>query len=138
MVATEEQYADRCAKRTRAAALFSKSDEFYEDILVGALSAIPRWRYARAIEVKGREPGCARTEDSLQALLGSKKEIIGGRNALCEYLIRRGWADAIVRLSLYSSLMRASLCISEKMIRFRREASASSLVLKNYFIFFTG
>ena len=84
---TEEEYAERRAKRARAAVLFSKSDEFYEYILVGALSAIPRWRYARALEVKDREPGCAGTEDALQALLESTNGIIGGRMSYAGILL---------------------------------------------------
>ena len=75
------------------------------------------------LEVKDREPGCDRAEEAPQALLGTPKEVIGGGNVLCEFLINRDVSDAIVRIALYSSLMRAALYISEKMIRFRRGVS---------------
>ena len=93
---------------------YSKSDEFYEEIPIGSLSATTRWRYARALEVKDRAPGSARTQEERQALLESTKEAIGGENAICEFLINRDGSDAITGLALYSSLMRAALYISEK------------------------
>ena len=110
---TEEEYAERCVKRTKAVVSYSRSDEFYGEILIGSLSAIPRWRYARVLEVKGRDPGCARTQEALQALLESTKEVISGENALCEFLIP-GKSDALARLALYSSMMRTAFYISEK------------------------
>ena len=57
---------------------FPKSEEFYDDIPIGARYAIHRWRYARVLEVKGRKPGRAKTEDALQAILESSREIISG------------------------------------------------------------
>ena len=114
LVVTEEEYAQRRAKRTRAAAQFARSEDSHDDIIVGSLSSIPRWRYASALDAKARNPGCARTEEALQELLESTKEIIGGKTFLCEYLINRDASDAVFRLAFYSSLMRAALYISEK------------------------
>ena len=110
----EEEYKLRCAKRTRAAVQFSRSEDFYGDILIGSLSSIHRWRYASTLEAKDRRTSCARTSDALQALLRSTKEIVGGKNVLCEFLINRDSPNAVFRLTLYSSLMRAELYISEK------------------------
>lgn len=110
----EDEYKMRCAKRTRAVVQFSRSEDFFEGILIGSLSSIPRWRYAATLEAKGRKASCARTSDALQALLRSTRVILSGKNVLCEFLINRDSSHEVFRLALYSSLMRASLYMSEK------------------------
>ena len=111
---SEEEYAERRAKRARAVVSYSGTEDFFEDILIASLSAIPRWRYARTLESIGRDQGSARTADSLRALLVSTREIIEGENSLCDHLINECGSQWVLRMCLYSSLMRTALYISEK------------------------
>ena len=105
---------ERCTNRTRAVLEFCRSDEFYEHILLGSLSSIPRWRYAAALDAVDREPGAARTEESLMDLLDSTREIISGKNYLVEHLVCNDKNPTRIRLALYASLMRSAVYLSEK------------------------
>ena len=112
----EAAYLERCAKRTRAVLDFSTSDEFYEHILLGSLSSIPRWRYAASLDAVDREPGTARSDKALMDLLDSTREIICGKNFLVEHLVSMDKNPLRIRLTLYTSLMRTALYLSEKNI----------------------
>ena len=101
----EEEYLDRCAKRTSAVLTFSRSEEFYEGILIGPLSSIPRWKYDRVIEAAGREDGFPRTDDALNALLGISRGVISGRNPTVGHCVNRGGKS---RGELGSPCMRRS------------------------------
>ena len=74
----EVSYFERCANHARAVLDFSRSDDFYEHILMGPLSSIPGRRYSAALEAMGREPGAARSGDALMALLDGARGIIRG------------------------------------------------------------
>ena len=78
----EVSYLERCAKRTRAVLDFSRSDEFYEHILLGSLSSIPRWRCDAALDAVDREPGAARSDEALMDLLDSTRGIVSAENCL--------------------------------------------------------
>ena len=108
------EYLDRCAKRTRSVVQFAGSEEFYESILVGPLSSIPRWKYARALEAKDIKEGVSRTAEASAALVESTSDIIRGGNCVVQHFIDREEKQDLLRLSLYAALMRTALYLSEK------------------------
>ena len=77
-ISGEAEYLERCTKRTRPVANFPKSEEFYENILTGRPSSIPRWKYARTLEEAKSSENRPRTAESSAALLESTREIIKG------------------------------------------------------------
>ena len=70
----DEEYKGRCTKRTQSVLTFPRSEEFYESILIGSLSSIPRWEYARSVEEKECKDAFKRTDKALGALLESSRE----------------------------------------------------------------
>ena len=97
---------------------FSRSEQFHEDILIGSLSSIPRWTYARTIEERECECSFQRTNKALEALLESSRKIITGRNPVFEHFPNREDNGERIRLSLslyiYYALMRTALYLNEK------------------------
>ena len=110
----EIEYLDRCTKRTRSVVNFSKSEEFYENILIGSLSSIPRWRYARALADRKAGQGEPRTTNALSALFESTKTILKGENYTVEHFVNREANQNLIRLSIYASIMRTAVYLSEK------------------------
>ena len=110
----EEEYLDRCAKRTSAVLTFSRSEEFYEGILIGPLSSIPRWKYDRVIEAVGREGGFPRAADSLNALLESSRVIITGRNSTLGHFFNRGGVEGNYALFVFDAHATSALNVGEE------------------------
>ena len=81
---------------------------------VGALSAIPRWHFARALDVKGEEGISPRLGNAIEAYYQSTLEILRGRNELVEHLVGREPESGEIRLSLFGSLMRPYLYLAER------------------------
>ena len=120
----EAEYLDRCTKRTRSVVNFSKSEELYESILTGFLSSIPRGSYARALDETNIRDGRSRTAESSAALLESTREIIKWNSFTVEYFVNMGANQDKIRLSLYAALIRTSLYLSEKNLRYPWNFSA--------------
>ena len=109
-----EEYKIRCTKRTQSVLEFSRSEKFHEDILIGSLSSIPRWVYARVIEGEEREDSYKRANRALEEFLESSREIINGQNQVVEHFLGGIEGEGDMRLSLYSALMRTALYLNEK------------------------
>ena len=57
---------------------YSRSEAFTEELLIGSLSSIPRWRFARKLEGLGEEPITRRVPDAMESFIRSSSEIITG------------------------------------------------------------
>ena len=114
LILGEVEYLDRCTKRTRSVVNFSRGEEFFESIPIGPLSSIPRWKYARKLSERGAEPGASRTIDALSTLLESTRTIAKGENYTVEHFVNREENQDRIRLSIYASMMRTALYLSEK------------------------
>ena len=110
----EEKYAERCSQRIQSVVEYVKGDAFYIHVCVGALSAIPRWRFARVLEVRSDEGITPRLGNALQDFYKSTSEITCGSNALTEHIVNRDPSAGTLRLLLNASLMRAYLYLVEK------------------------
>ena len=110
----EETYAERCSKRIRSVLEYVKEEAFYTDVCVGALSAIPRWRFARTLETREDDSITPRLGNALKAFHSSTAEITRGRNVLAEHLVNRESSADILRMVLYGALMRSYLYLVEK------------------------
>ena len=119
----EEEYLNRCTKRTKDVLNFSRSEGFRENILTGSLSSIPRWCYARKLEALIRDPKTPRATEALGALLESTRGIIRGENYTVNHFIGRDCNRGRLRLCLYTSLMRTALYLSEKNVTVSQVAS---------------
>ena len=84
------------------------------DLLVGALSSIPRWRFARKLEGRGEEPNTRRVPDSMEALSSSTTDILNGPNVVVEFLINREPGAERIKLKLYAALTRSMLYMEQK------------------------
>ena len=109
-----EEYLERCTQRTRSVVTFSRSEDFYENILIGSLSSIPRWKYARKLEEINHVEGKSRTAEASAVILESTRSIIKGENFTVEHFINREPNQNKIRLSLYAALLRTALYLSEK------------------------
>ena len=81
--------------------------EFFIDVCVGALSAIPRWRFSRALEVKVLEGAAPRLENALVSYYEPPCEISRGRNDLTEHIVNREPEAGEIMLVLFGSLLCA-------------------------------
>ena len=93
---------------------FAKTEEFFTNISVGSLSAIPRWRFARVLEVKAGDSHSPRLGNALGAFYLSTCEIAQGKNLLVEHIINRETHHGVLRMVLFGSIMRAYLYLAEK------------------------
>ena len=93
---------------------FVKGGEFRPQLDVGALSAMPLWRFDREIEERGRESCAPRRKSALSSFLKSTCESTCPGNVLTDHIINREENAALLRMTLYGSLMRAYLYLSEK------------------------
>ena len=93
---------------------FSRSEEFYENILIGPLSSIPRWCYARKLESLNRAPETPRTTEALGALLGGKRGVIHGENYPVNHFIDRDCNSGRLRLFIYLVDARGALPIGKE------------------------
>lgn len=94
--------------------MYSRRDTFTEDLLVGALSSIQRWRFSRNLEGKGEEPNIRRVPDAMGALRASTRHILTGSNVVVEFLISREPGAARIKLKLYAALTRSMLYMEKK------------------------
>ena len=93
---------------------YVKDPKFFIDVCVGALSCIPRWRFARVLEVKEGEGVTPRLGNALAAYYDSTSDIARGRNELVEHLVNREPEEGVLRLTLFGSLMRSYLYLADK------------------------
>ena len=93
---------------------FVKTDVFPLEVSVGALSAVPRWRFARVLEAKGEDSSSPRLHDALLAMYKSTCEIGRGCNVLKEHISNKETDAGAYRLSLYGAIMRSYLYMAEK------------------------
>ena len=110
----EEVYASRCSKRLRSVLDFVKTDVFFLDVSVGALSAIPRWHFARVLEANDADSSSPRLQDAILAMYESACEIVRGCNVLTEHISNKETDAGAYRLSLYGAIMRPYLYMTEK------------------------
>ena len=110
----ELRYAAKCSKRTQSVLAFVKEPEFSTGVCVGALSAVPRRRFARALEVKGEAATSPRLGNALAAFYHPTCEISRGRNQLAEHLVNREPTAGEIRLALRGSLIRSYLYLADK------------------------
>ena len=99
-------------------------------VSVVALSSIPRWRLAIALDVNEVERtspclGCA-----LVAFYDPTCEITPGRNALTEHIVNRWPAAGVVRLVLFDSYASAPLPSRKKWLFLRGEISRKKVIAK--------
>ena len=97
---------------------YSRSESLTEELLVGSLSSIPRWRFARKLEGRGEEPITRRVPDAMDAFLRSSSEIITGLNTVVEFLINRETSAPRIKLKLYAALTRSILYLEKKDSRY--------------------
>ena len=86
----------------------------YVELIVGALSSIPRWRFARAIGVRECDTYTPRLGNALDTFYTSTCEVVEGRNLLAEHLVNRERESGAIRLTLYAALVRAYLYLADK------------------------
>ena len=98
----------------RSVLQFVKSELFYLEVTVGALSAIPRWHFARVLESKEGDSTSPRLWKALLAFYIKTCEILKGENVVTEHIISRESDSGMFRLTLYGALMRAYLYMAEK------------------------
>ena len=98
----------------QAVLTYVKGPKFFTDVCIGALSAIPRWHFARALEVKGGEGVTPRLGNALVTYYESTCEISRGRNELVEHIVSREPSEGELRLALFGSLMRSYLYLADK------------------------
>ena len=110
----ERKYAAKCSKRMQSVLTYVKGPEFFTDVCVGALSAIPRWHFARVLEVKGAAGTSPRLGNALVAYYESTCQITRGRNELVEHLVNREPDVGEIKLCLFGSLMRSYLYLADK------------------------
>ena len=84
------------------------------DVLIGSLSAIPRWRFARALCSEDIDATDNRSTQALSAFYESTSEILDSKNIVVEHLVNRETDAGLVRLMLYGALMRCYLYLAEK------------------------
>ena len=85
--------------RMRSVLEYVNGDAVYSDICDGALSAIPRWHFARALEARGDEGVTPRLGNALLAFYESTCEIARSRNGLKENILNRDPSDGILRMA---------------------------------------
>ena len=88
--------------------------QFYESILIGSLSSIPRWRSSLALSDSTAEAGAPRATEALVALLESTRGIVSGDNYTVENFVNVEADQGGIRLSIYAETMRTALYLSEK------------------------
>ena len=84
------------------------------DVLIGSLSAIPRWSFARALCSEDIDATAHRSTQALSAFYQSASEILDSKNIVVEHLVNRETDAGVVRLMLYGALMRGYLYLAEK------------------------
>ena len=92
----------------------SRANTLYVELVVGALSSIPRWHFARALGVRECDSYSPRLGNALDKFYTSTREVVEGRNILVEHLVNRERESGVIRLTLYASLMRSYLYLSDK------------------------
>ena len=98
----------------RSVLTYVNDEVFYSDICVGALSAIPRWHFARVMEARGEDGVTPRLSNALLAFRESTCQISSARNVLAEHLLNREPSSGILRMTLYGSLLREYSYLAEK------------------------
>ena len=93
---------------------YVRSSKFFVDICVGALSAIPRWRFARVLDAKTKHAFSPRLGNALGAFYSATCDISQGKNALTEHIVNRDPCDGELRMTLFGSIMRSYLYVDEK------------------------
>ena len=113
-----------------ASLMYSRGDAFKEELLIGALSSVPRLRFARALEGRGEGPTVRRVPDAMGAIRGSSREILTGPHTVTGFLLNREVDAPMIRLKLYASLTRSILYMEANDIAhwgdFRSECPYSS------------
>ena len=110
----EQKYASRCSKRMESVLSYVKEAKFFNDVCAGALSAIPRWKFARVLEAKGSDGISPRLGKAISAFFKSTRTIICGENVLVEHIINREPSADTLRMSLFGALMRSYLYLADK------------------------
>ena len=96
---------------------YTQSGKFYIDVCVASLSAIQRWHFARALDVRETKGTAPRLGSALLAFYVSTRDIVRGGDTLTEHMANRDPCAGVLRLSLYGPLMRAYLYHAEKNMR---------------------
>ena len=109
-----QKYASKCIARMKSVLEYVRSPKFFTDISIGALSAIPRWKFARVLEGKNEDGFYPRLSKALDAFYRETCDISQGNNALVEQVVTRDPSAGTLRLTLFGALMRAYLYLAEK------------------------
>lgn len=94
--------------------MYSRSQGFTEELLVGSLSSIPRWRFARKLEGCGDEANVRRVPEAMDAFRESTVKILSGSNTIAEFLVNREDCAPRIKLKLYAALTRSLLYMERK------------------------
>ena len=82
--------------------------------MAGALSSIPRWRFARKLEGCGEEANVRRVPGATDSFRESTAEIFPGPNTVVEFLVNREDYAPMIKLKLYAALTRSLLYMEKK------------------------
>ena len=135
----EEKYAERCTKRMQSVRAYISSNTFYSDICVGALSAIPRWKFAQKLESRGDEGCSKRLTKALTAFYEETRAITLSKNVLVEHVVNRDPMGNTLRMLIYGAMIRAYVYLVEKNDRVFAGSlySLSSHFLSTHFGFYS-
>ena len=93
---------------------YVKDSKFFMDVVIGALSAIPRWKFARVLEAKAEDTYSPRLGNAMRAFYSSTCEILQGKNVLVEHILNREPECGVIRMALYGAIMRSYFYLAEK------------------------
>ena len=93
---------------------YVKDAKFFTEVSVGALSAIPRWKFARVLEARTKGAHSPRLGNALRAFFVATCEISQGKNLLVEHIINREPSCDSIRMALFGAIMRSYLYLAEK------------------------
>ena len=118
---------------------YISSNTFYSDICVGALSAIPRWKFAQKLESRGDEGCSKRLTKALTAFYEETRAITLSKNVLVEHVVNRDPMGNTLRMLIYGAMIRAYVYLVEKNDRVFAGSlySLSSHFLSTHFGFYS-
>ena len=110
----EEKCAIRCIKRMRPVLEYTEAETFGIDVCAGSLSSTPRWRFARALEVRETDGTSPRLGNALLPFYESTRNITRGGNALTEHIFERGVKCRIDQAIFVRAIIREYLYLAGK------------------------
>lgn len=84
------KYMEESSKKLKAVRDFVDSDRYREQLLLCALSGIPRWKFSQVLDVRNSEKvDISRAVDAMRCLREETVKIVECRNKLFDFFIDR-------------------------------------------------